>query len=143
MKLTKIELQEKDYPKALEIWEKSVIATHDFFKEKDRLELKAEIPTYFKFVEADLWFNAYEAIGFSGTNEQNLEMLFIDPKYFQKGYGTEILQYLIQENKVLYVDVNKDNYHAVNFYIKNGFKKYKESQKDQQGRHYPILHLKL
>ncbi|WP_436866472.1 GNAT family N-acetyltransferase [Staphylococcus pseudoxylosus] len=143
MKLTKIELQEKDYPKALEIWEKSVITTHDFLKEKDRLELKAEIPTYFKFVEADLWFNDYEAIGFSGTNEQNLEMLFIDPKYFQKGYGTEILQYLIQENKVLYVDVNKDNYNAVNFYIKNGFKKYKESQKDQQGRHYSILHLKL
>ncbi|PTH94656.1 GNAT family N-acetyltransferase, partial [Staphylococcus shinii] len=42
-----------------------------------------------------------------------------------------------------YVDVNKDNYNAVNFYIKNGFKKYKESQKDQQGRDYPILHLKL
>ncbi|MBO1920068.1 hypothetical protein J4710_11455 [Staphylococcus xylosus] len=54
---------------------KSVIATHEFLKEKDRLELKAEIPTYFKFVEADLWFNAYEAIGFSGTNELNLEML--------------------------------------------------------------------
>ena len=70
-------------------------------------------------------------------------MLFIDTKYFQKGYGTKILQYLIQENKVHYTDVNKDNCNAVNFYIKNGFKKYKESQKDQQGRDYPILHLKL
>ena len=70
-------------------------------------------------------------------------MLFIDTKYFQKGYGTKILQYLIQENKVHYTDVNKDNYNAVNFYIKNGFKKYKESQQDQRGRHYPILHLKL
>lgn len=35
MHLSKIKLQEKDYPKALEIWEKSVIATHDFLKEKD------------------------------------------------------------------------------------------------------------
>lgn len=143
MNLSKIELQEKDYQKALEIWEKSVIATHDFLKEKDRLELKSEIPTYFKHVEAYLWFKDEEAIGFSGTNEQNLEMLFIDPKYFKKGYGTEILQYLIEENKVQYVDVNKDNHNAVNFYIKNGFKKYKESQTDEQGRNYPTLHLKL
>lgn len=143
MNLSKIELQEKDYQKALEIWEKSVIATHDFLKEKDRLELKSEIPTYFKHVEAYLWFKDEEPIGFSGTNEQNLEMLFIDPKYFKKGYGTEILQYLIEESKVQYVDVNKDNHNAVNFYIKNGFKKYKESQTDEQGRNYPTLHLKL
>ena len=34
MRLNKIELQEKDYPKALAIWERSVIATHDFLKEK-------------------------------------------------------------------------------------------------------------
>ena len=143
MKISRIELQEKDYPKALEIWEKSVIATHDFLKEKDRLELKTEIPTYFKYVEAYLWFDGEEVIGFSGTNEKNLEMLFIDPKHFKKGYGTKILQSLIQENKVQYVDVNKDNQNAVKFYIKNGFKKYKESQKDEQGRDYPTLHLKL
>lgn len=30
MKLSKIEFQEKDYPKALAIWERSVIATYDF-----------------------------------------------------------------------------------------------------------------
>lgn len=54
MKLSKIELQEKDYPKALAIWECSVIATHDFLKEKDRVELKKEIPTYFPHVEAYL-----------------------------------------------------------------------------------------
>lgn len=40
MRLNKIELQEKDYPKALAIWERSVIATHDFLKEKDRIALK-------------------------------------------------------------------------------------------------------
>lgn len=143
MKISRIELQEKDYSKALEIWEDSVIATHDFLKEKDRLELKTEIPTYFKYVEAYLWFEGEKVIGFSGSNDKNLEMLFIDPKYFKKGYGTKILQSLIQENKVQYVDVNKDNYNAVDFYIKNGFKKYKESQTDEQGRNYPILHLKL
>jgi len=70
-------------------------------------------------------------------------MLFIDPKHFNKGYGTIILQSLIQEDKIQYVDVNKDNQHALKFYIKNGFKAYIESQKDNQGRDYTILHLKL
>ena len=103
MRLNKIELQEKDYPKALAIWERSVIATHDFLKEKDRIALKKEIPTYFSHVEAYLWFDGDDVIGFSGTNEANLEMLFLDPKYFKQGYGTEILQTLIQEHKVQFI----------------------------------------
>ena len=53
-----------------------------------------------------------------GINDENLEMLFIDPKHFNKGYGTIILQSLIQEDKIQYVDVNKDNQHALKFYIK-------------------------
>ena len=94
-------------------------------------------------LRAYLWFDGDDVIGFSGTNEANLEMLFLDPKYFKQGYGTEILQTLIQEHKVQYVDVNKDNPNAVSFYLKNGFKQYDESAKDGQGRDYPIVHLKL
>ena len=45
-------------------------------------------------------------------------MLFIEPKYFNRGYGTEIVQYLIREGKVQYVDVNKDNAQALKFYLK-------------------------
>ncbi|MCB6970551.1 GNAT family N-acetyltransferase, partial [[Eubacterium] rectale] len=70
------------------IWESSVIATHDFLKEEDRITLKQEIPTYFQQVEAYLWFVGQEAIGFSGTHDHNLEMLFIDPKHFNQGYGS-------------------------------------------------------
>ena len=56
-------------------------------------------------------------------------MLFLDPQYFRKGYGTEILQTLISEHKIQYVDVNKDNPNAVAFYIKNGFKSMENLQK--------------
>ena len=45
-------------------------------------------------------------------------MLFLDPQYFRKGYGTEILQTLISEHKIQYVDVNKDNPNAVAFILK-------------------------
>lgn len=143
MTLSKIPLQTKDYPKALDLWEASVMATHDFLTESDRLELKSEIPTYFKYVKAFLWFDNKEIIGFSGTNDNHLEMLFIDPKYFRKGYGTSILQSLIQDDTIQYVDVNKDNHCALQFYVKNGFEVYDESSKDAQGRDYPILHLQL
>lgn len=143
MRLHKMKLQEVNFPKALDIWERSVFATHDFLKEEDRIALKQEIPTYFKHVEAYLWFDEQEAIGFSGTHDHNLEMLFIDPKHFNQGYGSEILQHLIQQGKVSYVDVNKDNERAIEFYLKNGFEVYKTSQTDAQDRNYPILHMKL
>lgn len=118
MTLIRRKIGQKDYHKVLDIWEKSVISTHDFLKEKDRLELKTEIPNYLNYVEAYFWCDEDEIIGFSGTNDQNLEMLFIDPKYFRKGYGTKILQTLIHEDKVRYVEVNKDNNNAVKFYQK-------------------------
>lgn len=143
MKLNKMKLQEENYSKALAIWERSVVATHDFLKEKDRIQLKKEIPTYFPYVEAYLWFDGNDIIGFSGTHDSNLEMLFLDPKYFKQGYGTAILQSLIRDHNVRYVDVNKGNPNALAFYRKNGFKKYDESAKDGQGRDYPIVHLKL
>ncbi|WP_233678305.1 MULTISPECIES: GNAT family N-acetyltransferase [Mammaliicoccus] len=112
-------------------------------KEEDRIALKKEIPTYLKYVDANLWLYDGAAVGFSGINKGNLEMLFIDPEHFRKGFGTEILQHLLTEDHIQKVDVNKDNEQALNFYIKNGFKSYKESSHDEQGRDYPIIHLKL
>ena len=56
-------------------------------------------------------------------------MLFLDPKYFKLGYGTEILQTLIQEHKVQYVDVNKDNPNALSFYLKMDSKNMMNLQK--------------
>lgn len=112
-------------------------------KEEDRIALKKEIPTYLKYVDANLWLYDGAAVGFSGINKGNLEMLFIDPEHFRKGFGTEILQHLLTEDHIQKVDVNKDNEQALNFYIKIGFKSYKESSHDEQGRDYPIIHLKL
>jgi putative acetyltransferase len=143
MNLNKIAIKEAHYQKVLEIWETSVNATHHFLKLEDKEEIKKEIPFYLSQVEAYLWYDEKEIIGFSGTHEENLEMLFIDPKQFRNGYGSKILQTLINEGKVNTVAVNKDNTNAVIFYNKNGFKKYKELAKDHQGRDYPILQLKL
>ncbi len=64
MSLIRRKIGQKDYHKVLDIWEKSVISTHDFLKEKDRLELRTEIPNYLPYVEAYFWCDNDEIIGF-------------------------------------------------------------------------------
>ena len=54
MRLTKIDVKEKDYNTILKIWEKSVVKTRDFFKEEDRMQLKNDLLTYLKYVDAYL-----------------------------------------------------------------------------------------
>ncbi|MHC5217796.1 GNAT family N-acetyltransferase [Enterococcus sp. LJL128] len=134
--------EKNDYPALIALWERSVIATHHFLSEADRNKLKKEIPSYFPFVKLLLWFNEEELVGFSGTNDNHLEMLFIDPNHFRQGYGGQILQYLTMKQSVDSVDVNKDNPQATAFYLKNGFSIISESPTDGQNRAYPILHLK-
>ena len=54
MRLKKIDVKKKDYNTILKIWEKSVVKTHDFFKEEDRMQLKNDLLTYLKYVDAYL-----------------------------------------------------------------------------------------
>ena len=64
MTLSKRKLQEKDYDIAFRDMGKRCKSHSRFLKEKDRLELKAEIPNYFKLVEAYLWLDNQQVIGF-------------------------------------------------------------------------------
>lgn len=133
----------KDYTNLIQLWEKSVLATHDFLKSSDREDLKAEIPTYFPHLDMKMWYQEDSLIGFSGVNEGHLEMLFLDPEQIGKGYGSRILTFLIENEGVRTVDVNKGNKKATAFYLKNKFQVTGESKQDGQGRNYPIMHLAL
>lgn len=133
----------KDYDETLSIWEESVIHTHDFLKKQDIEEMKKEIPGYFPMVTIQLWYDDDEIIGFSGTNEQNLEMLFLKPNKIGRGYGQQVMNELIQQFNVRTVDVNEENKKAARFYKRNGFHVVKRSALDSSGRPYPILHLEL
>lgn len=134
----------KDYKVLIQLWERSVDATHDFLQEAHKQTIKTNLPTYFHFVDLLVWYDLKQGlVGFSGTNGEHLEMLFLEPTLSGKGYGTEILQHLIRNSKVRLVDVNKQNKLAYRFYQKNGFEMINESSNDGQGFPYPILHLKL
>ncbi|MBC1546063.1 GNAT family N-acetyltransferase [Listeria sp. FSL L7-1435] len=141
MILTNKRAEKQDYQTILVIWEKSVIATHDFLTAEDRQFYKERIPGFLDQVELFLWFAGEEIVGFSGTSERELDMLFIDPAYTGQGFGSRILAWLMEEKRINQVDVNEQNENAKRFYFKNGFVVSSRSEVDGFGKSYPILHL--
>lgn len=131
----------QDYQMILTIWEKSVIATHDFLTAEDRKFYKEQIPGFLEHVELLLWFSGEEIIGFSGTSERELDMLFIDPAFIGQGFGSQILAWLMEERQINQVDVNEQNENAKRFYLKHEFVVASRSEVDGFGKAYPILHL--
>lgn len=135
--------EKEDYPVLLELWEESVRASHHFLAEEDLLNLKKELPTYFSQVVLKLWYDYDQLVGFSGTADHSLEMLFLAPQHRQKGLGSQIITLLIQEDGIDSVDVNTQNEAGLRFYLKQGFTVVGESPEDHQGRPYPLTHLTL
>lgn len=140
--LTYFPASEKDYSVLTNIWSQSVLATHNFLKAEDKDDIQKMLPEYFKQVDLLKWQLDESIVGFSGTANQELVMLFLDPKYFRKGYGHQILQKLIDDG-INKVSVNEQNVGAFNFYKKNGFKMVSRSDLDSDDRPYPILNLQL
>ena len=82
-------------------------------------------------------------IGFLGTADDKVEMLFIDPSAIGSGVGRKFMKYAIQELGIKKVDVNEQNEQAVGFYKHLGFRVVDRSELDPSGKPYPILHMEL
>ena len=138
-------IQKIEYEEIVDIWEESVRATHHFLKEEDIEYFKPLIlNTYLDAVELRCIKNENEKIlGFLGVADQNLEMLFIRPKFRGKKIGKTLLDYSIDKLNVTKVDVNEQNEQAVGFYEYNGFETIGRSELDASGKPYPTLHMEL
>lgn len=128
----------------IEVWEKSVRATHHFLVPSDI--------DYFKSIVVDIDFNAFQVfcltesdrvIGFIGIADHKIEMLFLSPEHIGQGFGSRLINFAIKELKADKVDVNEQNQHAVDFYAKMGFATYARTDKDSEGKDYPILKMRL
>lgn len=80
-------------------------------------------------------------VGFAGTNEGNLEMLFVDAAVRGRGVGTLLLDDTLGRHGVRRVDVNEQNAQAVDFYRGRGFTVTGRDDLDDAGRPYPVLHM--
>jgi putative acetyltransferase len=135
----------QDYPRLIDIWERSVRATHHFLNDTDISFFRELILNkYFDLVHLKALRNeAGEIPGFIGISADKIEMLFVDPLFMSQGYGKTLLRYAVNETGARFVDVNEQNEKAVGFYYGMGFQLEKRSPLDGMGMPYPILHLKL
>ena len=129
----------------VQVWERSVRATHQFLSESEILRIKEYVPQAIGGV-AHLVAAEQEPgvpVGFLGVENGRLEMLFLDPAVRGKGLGRQLIALGVQEYGVREVTVNEQNPQAVGFYEHMGFKAYKRTDHDEEGGPYPLLYMTL
>lgn len=143
MKYQVSHVTKQDYLELIEVWEKSVQATHDFLPDEEIEQLKSLIlDKYFDAVLIKCIKNIEgKIIGFSGVSNHKIEMLFVAPGAQGQGVGSALCQYAVAYQGVTKVDVNEQNPRAREFYEKMGFNVVGRSELDGQGKPYPILHM--
>lgn len=135
---------DNDREELLNVWEKSVMATHNFLKEIDFKEIKTLVQAInFNHFEVYCLKQNNKVVGFIGVSDQKIEMLFLLPEYTGKGLGRKLTVFAFSELKADKVDVNEQNTNAVTFYEKLGFRTYQRTDHDDQGKEYPLLRMKL
>lgn len=139
-----VKYSDKHRKQLLDVWEKSVLATHDFLCPADFQEIKEIVATIdFNAFDVYCLLDTRNVIGFLGTVNQKVEMLFLSPEQIGKGLGKKLLNFAIHDLGANKVDVNEQNTKAVEFYSKFGFKTYERTDKDEQGKYYPLLRMEL
>lgn len=126
----------------LEVWEKSVRATHLFLSDREIKNIKEYVPQALNGI-AHLMIDAGEAgraVAFMGIEDGTLEMLFISPEERGKGLGKRLIEYGIESYSVERLAVNEQNPQAKGFYEHMGFHVNKRTGLDEQGNPYPLLY---
>lgn len=128
----------------LSVWEQSVKATHHFLMESDFEQYKKILQNFdFKDLDVLCLEENEKVVGFIGIHLEKIEMLFLNPDYIGKGLGRQLIDFAFSNFDIRYVDVNEQNPKATEFYQKIGFEIFDRSEKDDLGKPYPILKMKL
>lgn len=136
--------QPSEASEIIQIWKNSVDATHDFLTADDRQEIEKEVVGF--FLETPVWVATNrddQPLGFMFLHDGHLEALFVDASARGLGVGKRLISHALELHPDLSVDVNEQNQQAVGFYQHMGFQVSGRSEQDNQGRPYPLLHLRL
>lgn len=135
---------ESDWPDLVWIWRRAVEATHDFLAPSDVDAIETEIRT--AALPALTLTVAQTAdsgsIGWIGVDGTRVEALFVDPSAHRQGVGTALLTSAITVMPHAALDVNEQNPSALSFYRRHGFVQVGRSERDGQGRPFPLLHMR-
>jgi putative acetyltransferase len=129
----------------LELWDRSVRATHHFLSDSDVTGLRPFVAEELADDAIEWWVATLDddrLAGFLGYTPGVIDGLFIDPAFRGLGAGTLLIahgQELAQGP--LRVDVNEENSAARGFYESLGFTVVGRSPLDGAGRPFPLLHM--
>ncbi|WP_319775595.1 acetyltransferase [Breoghania sp.] len=142
--MTRIRLSRPDEgERAVEIWRGAVDATHDFLAPEDRLDIDEMVCGFLP--QAPLWLAVDEndhPLAFMLIDDGHMEALFVDAAHLGSGIGGALVRHGLALHPEMTTDVNAQNDQAVRFYERMGFKETGRSPTDEQGRPYPLIHLK-
>ena len=132
----------------VDLWLRSVRATHAFLSESDIQGLLPAVRDQ-ALPALELYVLAGAdgvPIGFLGIDGAAIEALFIAPEQLRRGGGRRLVEHarrLARERShpALRVDVNEQNPGAVRFYEACGFEVRGRSPVDSAGRPFPLVHL--
>ncbi|EGF89562.1 acetyltransferase GNAT family protein [Asticcacaulis biprosthecium C19] len=95
---------------------------------------------------ADLWVMSDDddhAVAFMGLTDNSIDSLFVSPAHAGKGIGRQLVEHARSLAGPLMVDVNEQNLPAVGFYGRLGFRVTGQSERDNDGRPHPLLHMAM
>lgn len=123
------------------LWERSVRATHDFLRPADMATIKGFLSDFdFTAVPSFCLMAQERMLGFIVLDKDKINALFIDPAHIGKGYGRQLMNYVLAQFDVNFVDVNEQNHRAKAFYEKYGFSVFNRIDEDDFG--YPLLQMR-
>ena len=131
-----------DHAALVELWRRSVEASHDFLAPGALADIEAEVRGALPAV-AELWLAEAGGppAGFLGCTGPHVDMLFVAPEFFRRGVGTRLLAHARGLHGPLSVEVNESNARACALYRARGFVVTGRSPVDGAGRPYPLLFL--
>jgi putative acetyltransferase len=130
----------------MDVWLRSVRATHTFVSEEDIQAMIPQVRDYLASSEHDFWVLCDDAgaiTGFMGMSGSKMESLFLAPEFQRRGAGRRLVRHAQALYGELTVDVNEQNLAARGFYEACGFVVEGRSELDDQGRPYPLLRMRL
>src|SRR5262245_21369158 len=130
----------------LDIWLRSVRATHTFLSENDIQSFLPLVRDYLASAGPEFWVLCSDSgapVGFMGLAGNKMEALFLAPEFHRRGGGRRLVRHAQELYGELTVDVNEQNPAACRFYEPFGFVVERRSERDSTGRPFPLLHLRL
>ena len=132
-----------DAPAALAIWRAATGESgHDFLSVEDRAAIDAEVAAMLPGLAYDLAAaEDGQPLAFMIAEGDTIDALFVAPAAQGRGIGRSMVERFAAGKPVVRLDVNEANVPARSFYEGIGFTITGRSERDGQGRPYPLLHL--